>query len=92
MPVLVMEECGTNSLHNASEGGKVVNVPSSSKLQYSDAKVPLVTVRDNAFPLKKYLMKLYSGLDLYEKMSFNYHFSRARQVSENAFGILVRWF
>lgn len=55
----------------------------------------LFLVGDDAFPLKKYLMKPHSDsrrrLSYFEKV-FNCRLSRARRISENAFGILVSRF
>jgi len=53
-----------------------------------------VFVGDDAFPLRKNIMKLYSmkrSLTIKERI-FNYRLSSARRVSENAFGIMVSRF
>jgi len=53
-----------------------------------------VFVADDTFPLRHYLLKPYSkrGSLTKEEKVFNYRLSRARRVSENAFGIMVSRF
>ena len=56
-------------------------------------EVPYVIIGDAAFPIKPFLMKPYPPKVLTDyKRLFNYRLSRARRVSENAFGILVNIF
>ena len=50
-------------------------------------------VADDTFPLKKNLLKPFPFRNLsIEQRIFNYRLSRARQIVENAFGILVNRF
>lgn len=78
--------------------------PPSKSLPGTSKEMPFVIVGDEAFPLKTYLMKPYPKVDInkdqndegkgeaLKKRVFNYRLSRARRVSENAFGILSnRW-
>jgi hypothetical protein len=57
--------------------------------------LPYVMVGDEAFPLKPYLLKPYNANKIRgdeSKKIFNYRVSRARRISENAFGILHQKF
>ncbi|KAK6172139.1 hypothetical protein SNE40_015867 [Patella caerulea] len=70
-----------------------LNVPEPKCLPGRQELVPSVVVGDDAFMLKPYMMKPYPMKDLsFEKRIFNYRLSRARRVSENAFGILTNRF
>jgi len=72
-----------------------LHVPKDKNLPGTQCPVPYVILTDEAFPLKTYLLRPYSGSiingDL-QKQVFNYRLSRATRVSENAFGNLVQKF
>lgn len=84
----------SNSLIGKKLCNGTLNIPPPSIICEDGPAVPFVIVGDEAFPLLQNLMRPYPGrneLDL-EKKIYNYRHSRARRVSENAFGILVaRW-
>ena len=70
-----------------------LNMPDPRIVDGDDSPLPYVVVADDAFPLKTYIMKPYSQRGLTpEKRIFNYRFSRARRIVENAFGILASRF
>ena len=72
-----------------------LGIPEDKQLPGTSCLAPHVTVGDEAFPLKTYLMRPYPGSQSkwdHEKSVFNYRLSRARRVVENAFGILSQKF
>ena len=85
-------------LWEASERG-TLHLPSPSALPKNsdpifedtcDEKVEYFFVCDDAFPLGMHIMKPFSKRKLAdEQRVFNYRLSRARRVSENAFGIMA---
>ena len=76
----------------ALENG-TLHIPHPRPLPGRINDVSYVLVGDEAFPLKTFLKKPYPSkiLTYYERL-YNYRLSRARRVSENAFGILVNRF
>jgi len=65
--------------------------PNDSTLPASNIVVPHVIVADETFRLHTHIMKSYTkkaGRDDITKNVFNYRLSRARRVTENAFGLL----
>ena len=68
-----------------------VNLPEPT--QEGEETLPYVILGDDAFPLRTWLLKPFSGRNLCNnEMVFNYRLSRGRRTIENAFGILAaRW-
>jgi hypothetical protein len=72
-----------------------LHLPHDKQLPGSQKKMSHIIIGDEVFPLSRHLMRPHSAdqaSDDGEKKIFNYRLSRARNVSENYFGILVRIF
>lgn len=84
-----------NSNLGKSLDNEKLNVPEDRILPGTNIIVPYVILGDEAFPLKTYLMRPYSGAQSkedIEKRIFNYRLCRARRLVECAFGILSQTF
>lgn len=71
------------------------NFPKDSALPGTDKVVPYVILGDQAFRLHKHILRPYSQKAARadaQKAIFNYRLSRARRVTENAFGLLSQVF
>ncbi len=71
----------------------VIGFLPADQLPNDDRDTPYFIIGDDAFSLRTWMMKPYGscGLSVAERM-FNYRLSRARQIVENAFGILFNRF
>ncbi len=71
----------------------VVGFPPADLLPNDDRDTPYFIVGDDAFNLRTWMMKPYGrrGFPVVDRI-FNYRLSRARQIVENAFGILANRF
>ena len=97
-------DCGANG--SVSDGGvfkgtemamaldnNTAGVPAPRSLPGEDEPLPFFLVGDDAFAMRTWLLKPYPHRNMsYHERIFNYRLSRARRVSENAFGILVSRF
>ena len=77
---------------DVGSNGRSVKLPKDNALPI-DGIAPFVFVRDDAFALKKFMMKPYPQQNLTaDKTVYNYRHSRARRILENLLGILAkRW-
>ena len=72
---------------------KRLNIPNPTPLPGTHIPFPYMIVADDAFPLKKYIMKPFNQIGLTpQRRIYNYRLSRARRVVKNAFGILANRF
>lgn len=70
-----------------------IGFPPPENMPGDDRAMPYYIVGDDAFPLRTWLMKPFGSRHLTDdERIFNYRTSRARRVSENAFGILANRF
>ena len=71
-----------------------LNIPEAEILGNTSRPLPYVFVADDAFPLRKDMMKPFRQNDLNSraKKIYNYRTSRARRIVENVFGILAARF
>ncbi len=67
-----------------------LNLPLPSPLPGMTTEMPYIFLGDEAFALSDNLMKPYSGINPkgFKQFIFNYRLSRARRVSDNAFGLI----
>lgn len=96
----IMADVGVNG--RVSDGGVIavtefgrrlddgaLKLPAPEPIVQNGNNMPYVFVADDAFGMTENLLKPYSGDNLdHDQRVFNYRLSRARRVSENAFGIL----
>lgn len=67
-----------------------LNIPADSFLTNTSTLAPYFFVGDEAFPLRRNLLRPYSKRSLTnERRIFNYRLSRARRCIENTFGVMV---
>ena len=83
--------------HNGNIGYSIennkLNLPKDRKLKNSEHVLPFVFIGDDAFSLKRHMMKPYPSTNMgIEKLIFNYRLSRARRIIENTFGIMASRF
>lgn len=74
---------------------RTLNIPEDKPLPETNTVLPHVIVGDEAFPLLPNVMRPFPGTQTANNAAnkiYNYRHSRARRVSENAFGIMSKKF
>ena len=81
----------SNSAFGKAFESGTLSIPSPRSLTgTTQPALPFAFVGDEAFPLKKNLLRPYPGRNLSEPQAvYNYRLSRARRIIENSFGILA---
>lgn len=70
-----------------------MNIPAPEPLPGSTTPVPYIIVADGGFGMKEYMLRPYLATTRSkDNQIFNYRLSRAKRISENAFGILSHRF
>ena len=85
----------TSSILGKSLEASTLNIPNSKPPHNIEEPLAFVIVGDEAFPLKKYLIRpcpRVSARNDESKQIYNYRLTRARRVVENAFGTLTQKF
>jgi len=85
----------TRSILGKSLEPNTLNIPNSKPPPNNEEPLPFVTVGDEAFPLKKHLLRPYPGISARNdesKQIYNYRLPGARRYVENAFGVLTQKF
>ena len=82
-----------NSDLKASLENNTLGLPPPKEFPGDTEPIPYFLIGDDAFPLRKWMMKPFSSRHLTDhERIFNYRLSRARRIVENAFGILANRF
>ncbi len=75
---------------NGSASDAQIGLPAAVPLPNDDRSTPFFIIGNDAFPLRTWLMKPFSRRNMeMDEHIFNYRLSRARRISENAFGIMA---
>lgn len=90
--------CGDSGVFRNSNFGAAIlnetlNIPQTAILPGTNTAFPCFFVADEAFPLRKNIMRPYARQNATKEVRiFNYRLCRGRRLIENAFGILAsRW-
>ena len=79
----------TSELRECIENG-TIGFPQADSLPNDDQLTSYFIIGDDAFPLREWMLKPFSRRNMtIDERIFNYRLSRARRVSENAFGIMA---